>query len=181
MNIIRQLFEIIQKKRTPADIDYSISAAVAAYSTLTLLYYFIFSSYPEFSKPLVYAVITTASYFLALVVLLKINRKEGRLVQTVTALFGVFSLTLLATLFLAITQYLVIIAIPVLIYGIIVCVRVIKSSFSCPTYLGVVILISVYFFSSIMLSIVSPQSTTEMVTIVENLQKVIEEQQATAK
>ena len=55
-------------------------------------------------------------------------------------------------------------------------IRVLKSSFSCPTYLAIVIYVSVYLFSNTMLSIVAPSVTDETQQLIESMQKIIDEQ-----
>jgi len=175
MNIARQLFKIAQNKLAPEDIDYSVSAAIIVYSVFTLLFFVIFGVNKEFSQPLLYSIVLTASAVLALVVLLKIQRKENRIIQTITAVFGIGSIVMCLVIFLALTGIFAILIIPVWVYGFIVCIRIIKSSFSCPTYLAVVIIISSYLFSTTMLSIVCPQSTQEALVMMENLQAQVEE------
>jgi len=61
-------------------------------------------------------------------------------------------------------------------YGIIVTINVLKSSFNCPTYLAVVIFISVSVFSILTLFIVAPAAGDEYMLFYENL-KIAAEQQ----
>ena len=89
MIIIRQLIEVILRKRAPSDVSYNVVAAITACAAVALGYYSLFSSFKEFSQPLLYAVILTSSNIIAYALLLKLQGKENRLVQTLTTLFGV--------------------------------------------------------------------------------------------
>jgi len=178
MTIIRQLFEIILNKRSPADIDYNINAAIIC-CTGDLFFYFSFLSlFNEFSEPFIYAAIITGSYVLAYSVLLKVHGKENRLVQTLTALFGTSLILYTIALAFIATQIFAVFSLGIWMFSIVVFVRVIKSSFSCPTYLAIVILISSYVFSNIMLSIVCPNSSQEAQLMMENMQQRLEQEQA---
>ena len=176
MIIIRQLFEVILRKRAPSDVSYNVTAAVTACAAIAFGYFCIYSSFKEFSQPLLYAVIITCSHIIAYALLLKLQGKENRLVQTLTTLFGVsFILNGLAFSFL-LTQVLALVALFFWGYAIVTAIRILKSSFSCPTYLAIVIYISVSLFSSTMLSIVAPSVTEETQQLIESMQKTIDEQ-----
>ena len=178
MNIIRQLFEIILRKRAPEDIDYNINASILACAAIALGYYCIYSSFEEFSQPTLYALILTSSHIVAYALLLKLHGKENRLVQTLTTLMGTtFILCALAFIFLF-TKIFSLLSLFLFGYSVIIAVRIIKSSFSCPTYLAIVIYVSVSVFSSSMLSIVAPSASKESQLLLENLQKLVEEQSA---
>lgn len=181
MNILRQLFEIILNKRAPEDIDHSVYAAVMLSAAHVFTYFTVYSLFKEFSQPLLYAFVISASYLLSYAVLLKLQGKENRIVQTVTVLFGAHFILSTLTLLLLATQYLAIFALALWVYSLILFVRIIKKAFSCPNYLAIVILIVTHVFSSMMLSIVSPKSSIEAAQMLENVQKVLEEQSSTTQ
>ena len=68
------------------------------------------------------------------------------------------------------------IAIFVSAYSLIISVLIIRAAFSCPTFLAVVILISVTVFSFLMLFTTSPTAQEELIQLYEQVQK--ESQQA---
>jgi len=177
MNIIRQLIEVILRKRTPENIDYSLNACVIACASMAFGYYCLYSSFKEFSQPLLYAVILTSSHVVAYALLLKLHNKDNRLVQTLTTLMGTNFILCLAFGFL-LTNVFALLSLFFFGYSIVLSVQIIRSSFSCPMYLGIVIYISVSLFSSTMLSIVAPSVTVESQQLLESLQKVVDEQSA---
>jgi len=178
MNIIRQIFEIILKKRAPEDVDYNVNAAIISCALIAFGYYCLYSALKEFSQPLLYAIVLTSSHVVAYALLLKLQRKDNRLVQTLTTLMATsFILNCMAFAFLLI-PIVGILAIFFWGYSIVLSVRIIKSSFSCPTFLAVVIFISVSIFSSTMLSVVAPKVTVEYQQVLDNLQRTIDEQKA---
>ena len=172
MNIVRQLFEIALNQRSTADLDYNMNAAIACCCGYLFFLSGCFALFNEYSQPLLYASINTTSYILAFTVLLKVHGKENRLVQTLTAIFGTSLILNSIIVTLLITKVFAILGLGLLIYSLVVFTRIIKSSFSCPTYLAVVIFISVYTFSNLMLSIVTPEFAIESQLILKNAEQV---------
>lgn len=174
MKIVKQLIEVIIRKRKPEDVDYSVPAAIIVSTGNILFYFFVYSVFEDFTQPLLYGFVLTVSNLLAICLLLKLQGKEGRIVQTITVLFGISFLISTAILALMLTQILAILAIPLFAYSIYLSVVVIKSSFDAPTLLAIVILVSTHFFSGTMLTIVCPNYPQEAQNMLETMTQQIE-------
>jgi len=174
MKIVNQLIEVIIRKRKPEDVEYSVIAAVVACVANILFYFFIYSVFEDFTQPLLYGVVITVSNILAICVLLKLQGKEGRAVQTITVLFGVSFIFAAVSLGALLTQVLAILAIPLFAYSVYLSVIILKSSFDSPTLIAIVILISTHFFSGTMLTIVCPNYPQEAQNMLEKMTQQLE-------
>jgi len=177
MNIINQLFDVLLKKRAPEDVSYSVNAMIVACLLTVLGQYYQLSLIKELSQPVLYAVILTVSQIMAYALLLKLHGKENRLVQTITVVMGISFIILVIMTVLSYIPILSILGIALWGYGIVVTVNVLKSSFNCPTYLAVVIFVSVSVFSILMLFVVAPAAGDEYMLFYENLQAEAAKQQ----
>jgi len=177
MNIINQLFDVLLKKRAPEDVSYSVNAMIVACLLATLGQFYQLSLIRELSQPVLYAVILTVSQIMAYALLLKIHNKENRLVQTLTIIMGISFIVLVIMTVLSHIPVLSILGIALWGYSIVVIVHVLKSSFNCPTYLAVVIFVSVSVFSILTLSIVAPSAKDEYMLFYENMQAELASQQ----
>jgi len=139
--------------------------------------YYQLSLIQELSQPVLYAIILTVAQIMAYALLLKLNEKENRLVQTLTVLMGVSFIILVIMTVLSNIPVLSFFGIALWAYGIVVTVDIIKSSFSCPAFLAVVILFSVTVFSILTLFVVAPVAGDEYMLFFENLQAELEKQQ----
>lgn len=175
MKIITQLFEILLKKRTPEDIQYNANALIILCVLTICAQYLQFDFYQQFSQPWLYAIIVTASSILAYAVLLKVHSKENRFVQMLTALLGINLIIFLINAVLSVIPGFNLIAIFVSAYSLIISVLIIRAAFSCPTFLAVVILISVTVFSFLMLFTTSPTAQEELIQLYEQVQKESEQ------
>lgn len=174
MKIINQLVEIIIRKRKPEDVDYSVTAATLVCIANILLYFFVYAAFEDFTQPLLYGIVLTVSNILAICVLLKLQGKEGRIVQTITVLFGVSFIIAAISLAAILSQLLAILAIPLFAYSVYLSVVIIKTSFSSPTLIAIVILVSTHFFSGTMLTIVCPNYPQEAQNMLETMTQQLE-------
>lgn len=169
MNIIRQLFEIILNRRQPEDISYNTNAASIICLIFLLSYYFQLNTISEFTNPFRYALVLVGGHIIAYALLLKTHNKENRLVQTLTSFFGTNLILYIPIIIIAPIQGLSIIGVFIQLYSVIISVRILKSSFSCPTYLAIIIYISVTLFSIILLFILCPSAPQEYIQHAETM------------
>jgi len=168
MNIINQLFDVLLKRRAPEDVSYSTNAMIVACLLTALGQYYQLSLIKELSQPILYAIILTVSQIMAYALLLKLHKKENRLVQTITVVMGISFIILVIMTVLSYIPILSILGIALWGYGIVLSVHILKSSFSCPTYLAVVIFVSVSAFSILTLLVVAPSFAQEWQILMEN-------------
>lgn len=180
MNIINQLFDVLLKKRTPENVSYSINAMIAACLLTLLGQYYQLNLIKELSQPVLYAVILTVAQIMAYALLLKLHKKENRLVQTITVIMGISFIVLVIMTVLSHIPFLAIFGLALWGYGIVITVQVLKSSFGCPTYLAIVILISVSVFSMLTLFVVAPAAGDEYMLFFEHLQAAAVDNQKTS-
>lgn len=170
MNIISQLFDVLLKKRAPEDVSHSINAMIVACFLTVLGQYYQLSLIEELTQPVLYAVILTVAQIMAYALLLKLHNKENRLVQMFTLIMGINFIVLVIMVLLSYIPVLGIFGLALWGYSIVITVHIIKSSFSCPTYLAIVIFISVSVFSMLTLFIVAPSASDEYMLLFEQVQ-----------
>ena len=175
MNIISQLFDVLLKRRAPEDVSYSVNAMIIACLLTILGQFYQLSLIKELSQPILYAVILTAAQIMAYALLLKLHNKENRLVQMLTMLMGISFIVLVIMTLLSNIPVLSIFGLALWGYSIVIAIHILKSSFSCPTYLAVVIFISVSIFSILTLFIVAPSASDEYMLFFENIQRSAQE------
>ena len=168
MNIINQLFDVLLKRRAPEDVSYNVNAMLTVCSLTVLGQYYQLSLLEELSQPILYAIILTVSQIMAYALLLKLHRKESRLFQTLTVLMGVSFIIMVIMTVLSLIPFLSLFSLALWGYGIVLSVHILKSSFSCPTYLAVVIFVSVSAFSILTLLVVAPSFAQEWQILMEN-------------
>ena len=161
MNIVRQLFELTLNRRLAEDVDYNANAALIICSLFTIVYYFHISSITEFSSPIIYTFVLVCGHIIAYALLLKTHKKENRLVQTLTSYFGANLILMIPIAVLAPVKGFGLLIAVINIYSMVVSIRILKSSFSCPTYLAITIYFSVTIFSIILLTILCPSAVDE--------------------
>ena len=168
MNIINQLFDVLLKRRAPEDVSYSVNAMLLVCALTVLGQYYQLSLIDGLSQPVLYAIILTTSQIMAYALLLKLHRKENRLVQTLTVLMGVSFIILVIMTVLSLIPFFSIFSLALWGYGIILSIHILKSSFNCPTYLAIVIFVSVSVFSILTLLIVAPSFAQEWQVLMES-------------
>lgn len=168
MNIINQLFDVLLKRRAPEDVSYSVNAMLLICALTVLGQYYQLSLIDGLSQPVLYAIILTTSQIMAYALLLKLHRKENRLVQTLTVLMGVSFIILVIMTVLSLIPFFSIFSLALWGYGIILSIHILKSSFNCPTYLAIVIFVSVSVFSILTLLIVAPSFAQEWQVLMES-------------
>ena len=168
MNIINQLFDVLLKRRAPEDVSYSVNAMLLVCALTVLGQYYQLSLIDGLSQPVLYAIILTTSQIMAYALLLKLHRKENRLVQTLTVLMGVSFIILVIMSVLSLIPFFSIFSLALWCYGIILSIHILKSSFNCPTYLAIVIFVSVSVFSILTLLIVAPSFAQEWQILMES-------------
>jgi len=177
MNIINQLIELITRQRKPKDISYNINAAIAFTVASVFTNILVFTQSPEYTQPILYAIILNAGYILAMVVLLKVHKRENRLVQTLTALFGTSCLLSIAVYALSLVPFLALLVLVVQIYGLILYVYIIREAFDCPILVAIVIFIATHIFSGVLLIAICPNVLPEAMLMLENAQQTAQTQQ----
>jgi len=167
MNIIRQLFEIILNKRAPENIDYNISAVCVLCFLSFVQTFLALNVITQLSQPTFYALVLVGAQVIAYALLLKTHKKENRLVQTLTALIGVGVILQIPTFIFSLVPAFNLMSLIIQIYAFVISIRILKASFSCQTYLAVIIYFSVSFFALALLFILIPSAMDEYLLYIE--------------
>jgi len=175
MNIIRQLFEIILNKRAPENIDYNVNAVFVLCFLSFIQAFFALKTINELSQPVFYALILVSAQVIAYALLLKTHKKENRLVQTLTALIGISVILQIPTFIFSLVPALNLMSLIIQIYAFVISIRILKASFSCPTYLAVIIYFSVSIFALLLLFILTPSAMNEYLLYIEKITAAAEQ------
>ncbi|MEO0367705.1 MAG: hypothetical protein AAF197_02850 [Pseudomonadota bacterium] len=89
MQSIVQIFEIITRQRAPGDLEYNPAIAVIAGAVLISLGTYINSGLAQLSTPMLISAVQVLGQAMLTFVLLNVQGKGNRFVQTISAIFGV--------------------------------------------------------------------------------------------
>lgn len=181
MQIIKQLYQISLRKREPQELDYSLEAAIVLVMAVTLLRYVSFRSISSLSNPLGYSVVSIIGESVLIYLILRSQGKANRFVQTLTALFGITVIATIASVLMALTVVLQL-ALPVLIiWAIYLAVIILRSALECSTGVSLLLTIGYSTFSYLLVILLFPQFSVEMLTELEAIKAAIEAAQLEAQ
>jgi uncharacterized protein (DUF486 family) len=181
MQIIKQLIQILLRKREPQDLDYSLQAAILLAMSVVFLRYISFSSMESLSNPFGYSLVSSIGEALVIYTLLRSQGKAGRFVQTVTALFGITVLVTMASVIMTVTVILQL-ALPVLvIWSIYLTVLILRSALDCSMLASLMLTIGYTAISYLMVILIFPKFQTEMLAEWETIKTAIEAAQLEAQ
>jgi uncharacterized protein (DUF486 family) len=181
MQIIKQLIQILLRKREPQDLDYSLQAAILLAMSVVFLRYISFSSMSSLSNPLGYSLVSSIGEALVIYALLRSQDKAGRFVQTVTALFGITVLVTMASVIMTVTVILQL-ALPVLvIWSIYLTVLILRAALDCSMLASLMLTIGYTAISYLLVILIFPKFQTEMLAEWETIKTAIEAAQLEAQ
>lgn len=161
MSIASQLFQIILRKRAPADIDFSVPAAVAVIGGSFALQAVTLGVVPSYTQPVAYAAAYTIANVLAVYAILAIHKKDARFVQTATALFGVSLILQMMSIFAAVSGPLAFTSVMITFWQIFILILIMKAALECSTIKAVLLTLLYQFFIGFSLLIIFPEFQTE--------------------
>lgn len=167
MKIIRQLFEIILRKRQPQDLDYDLNAAVISLICSIGIGYLVYSSLPQISQPFIYNVGMTCLQALGIYGFLSINKKATRFIQTITAIFGTTVILQILTIGIGKIEILAIFGFAITMWNLILAIFIIRSALECSTVKAVFITLGYHLFMGIMMATLFPKFPVELQSIIE--------------
>jgi uncharacterized protein (DUF486 family) len=181
IQIIKQLIQILLRKREPQDLDYSLQAAILLAMSVVFLRYISFSSMESLSNPFGYSLVSSIGEALVIYALLRSQGKAGRFVQTVTALFGITVLVTMASVIMTVTVILQL-ALPVLvIWSIYLTVLILRAALDCSMLASLMLTIAYTAISYLMVILIFPKFQTEMLAEWETIKTAIEAAQLEAQ
>lgn len=169
MQILRQLIEIILRKRQPQDLAYDLNAAVISAVGIIVLGFFVYSEIPQISKPFTYNAAITLLQGLGIYGLLAINNKANRFVQSITAFFGVSLILQIVTIAIAQIPILAVLSLVLTIWNLIIIVLILRSSFECSTLKSICLFIAYNIFVGMMMIIIFPEFLVEFQAALESM------------
>lgn len=167
MKIIKQLFEIIFRKRQPQDLDYDLNAAVISLLCSIGVGYLVYSALPQISQPLIYNIGMTGLQALGIYGFLAINKKATRFIQTVTAIFGTTVILQILTVGIGKVEVLAIFSFVITMWNLILAIIIIRSALECSTIKAVFVTLAYHLFMGIMMAMLFPQFPIELQSIIE--------------
>lgn len=170
MQIIRQLFEIIIRKRQPQDLDYNSAAALISLISSIAIGYMVYSVIPQISKPLMYNIAMVLLQTVAIYGFLAINQKATRFIQTITAIFGVTVILQIITVGLGQLGVLASFAFLVTLWNLILVVFIMRTALECSTIKAVFVTLGYHLFMGIVMSLIFPNFPGELQAMLEAAQ-----------
>ncbi len=183
MQIIKQLYQISLRQREPEDLDYSLEAAIVLIMAIVFLRYVSFSSAPmsPLSAPFAYSLTSILGEVLVIYALLRSQGKANRIVQTITALFGVTVLITTVSVLLTLTVILQIVVPFLLIWTVYLMVLILRSALECSTIKALLLTIVYNVAGSLITVLLFPKFQTEMHEILNGMRTAIEAAQIEAQ
>lgn len=173
MQIIRQLLEIILRKRQPQDLDYDLNAAVISVICSIGIVYLIYSSLPHFTKPLAYSSGLVLLKVICIYAFLALSGKSKRFVQTISAIFGVTVILYGLALVVSQISVLGLLALPLLLWNLILGVMILKTALDCSAFKAVLIVIACQIIISMVMPIIFPTFHTEAQLVLEEINQAV--------
>jgi len=175
MQIIKQLYEIALRKREPADLDYSLEAAIIFSVAIVYLRYVAFARMESLSSPALYSALSIAGELAVIFALLKSKQKDNRFVQTITALFGITILLSVASLLISVIP-IIQLALPfLLIWSLYLMIIILRSALECSTGAAILFTIAYNVMGYLLVVILMPDFQAEMLIEVEKISAAFEQ------
>jgi hypothetical protein len=185
MEIIKQLYQLLLRRREPHDLNYDLHAAAVLIMAMLLLKYAVFvvanSIGNVFSNPLGYSLLSVLGQCGAVYLMLKIARKESRFVQTITALFGMYIFLVIILALMAYSVILVLAAPIVFFWVLYIQVLVFRSSFECPMFLAIGLMLIYLFAETAFIGLVFTNFEIELNQFLELMKTSLEAAQLEAQ
>ncbi|MDB4511998.1 hypothetical protein N9060_00905 [Arenicella sp.] len=156
MKILIQLFEIIILRRRPQDILYDSSAAVITFMAAIATSYFSVVLAGSFAQPLAFVVAQVVTQAVIFYCLLAIARKQGRFVQTITALFGVSAILQFVALIILQLPGLSILGLIVTAWNFYLMIIILREAIDCSTLQSILITVLYHFIIGFVLLMLFP-------------------------
>lgn len=169
MQIIRQLIEIILRKREPQDIVFDIPATIISAMVMTLLGVMVYSQIPQISKPFLYNIAMVAFKCLGIYGLLAINQKANRFVQTILAIFGVSVILQILILTVSLVPFLAPLGLIFMGWNFVIIVLILRAALECSIFKALILTIGYHIFMVVLMSVVFPSFSLEMQAFLESL------------
>lgn len=169
MQIIRQLIEIILRKRQPQDLAYDLNAAVIGAVGITGLGYLVYSKMPGISQPLFYNAAMVVFQAIGIYALLAMNNKANRFVQTITAIFGVSLILQVLTIASGQIPILAMFGLILTVWNFILIVFILRSALECSTLKATLLTFAYHFFMGILMVMVFPKFPLELQAVLETM------------
>jgi hypothetical protein len=173
MKIIRQLLEIVLRKRQPQDLDYDLNAAVTSVICSIGIVYLIYSSIPYFSKPLAYSSGLVLLKAICIYAFLAINGKSKRFVQTISAIFGATVILYALALVMSQISILGMLALLLLLWNFILGVLIIKAALECSAFKAALIMIACQLIVSAVMPILFPTFHMEIQLMLDEINAAV--------
>lgn len=167
MQIIRQLIEIILRKRQPEDLNHNLNAAIISTISVVALGYAVYSKMPQISQPLAYNITMVALQGLSIYGLLAINQKSIRFVQTVTAIFGTSVILQVLTIGSGLVPVLAPMGLAMTLWNFILIVFILRAALECTTFKAASLTIAYHLLMGVLMVIIFPKFPLELQAILE--------------
>lgn len=167
MQIIRQLVEIIIRKRQPQDLDFNSNAAAISLACSIGLGYMLYSKIPQISQPLIYNIAMVLLQALAIYGFLAINKKANRFTQTITAIFGVTVILQIVTVGLGQAGILATFSLLVTLWNLALVISIMRSALECSIIKAVIVTLGYHLFMGIFMAMLFPKFPVELQSILE--------------
>lgn len=171
MSIAAQLVQIILRKRSPADIDFSVAAAAIVIGGSFALQAVTLGVVPSYTQPFAYAAVYTIANVLAVYAILAIHGKDARFVQTATALFGVSLILQMMSIFAAVSGPLAFTSVMITFWQIFILILILKAALECSTVKAVMLTLLYQFFIGFSLLVIFPEFQTEFSSVWQEAMK----------
>jgi len=174
MTLISQLIEIIFRKRAPEDIDHNVTNALLLFTFSATAGYVMNATVEQYTQPLLYSLVFSLTHALAIYAVLQFFKKDGRYVQTMTALLGV-SLILQAVML--ITSQIVplpLITVVVTAWNFYLIVIILRSALECSVAASVLLTLGYHLFMVGIMVVLLPDWSKEFMQVVEQAQQLPE-------
>jgi len=185
MEIIKQLYQIVLRKREPEDLSHDLNTAILVIMTTVFIKYAYFSLIntlgDSFTYPLGYSLTSVAGQSGVIYLMLRAVGKDSRFVQTITALFGI---SILGGLAMAVMAYSIVllIAVPLLLFWIVyIQLLILRSSFECSTVIALLITIIFLLVETWVVVLIFPNYDAEVLQSLETIKQAMETAQLEAQ
>lgn len=167
MQIIRQLIEIILRKRQPEDLSYNLNAAIVSILSVVALGYAVYSKMPQITQPLAYNIAMVALQVLGIYGLLAMNQKSMRFVQTATAIFGTSVILQILTIGSGLIPALAPLGLAMTVWNFALIVFIVRSALECKTFKAIALTIGYHLLMGILMVMIFPKFPLELQSILE--------------
>lgn len=169
MQIIRQLLEIILRKRQPQDLSHSLNAAIICCIGIAAMGTAVYSQIPTITQPFIYNVAMVIFQAVGIYALLGISNKTSRYIQTITAIFGVSLILQILTIAVGQISFLAPLSLFFTIWNFVLVVFILRAALESSTGKAVLLTMAYHLFMGVMMAIIFPKFPLELQAILESL------------